>query len=190
MLVIGCLLLYLAIKKGFEPLLLVPIGFGCLLANIPLAGITDEAPPEQEYAIYLNEDFSRDKLVDIVLTKMVVHKGMTQEEAKAAGEKKLDGYAEEFKQSTQSKENKEGKLPFVTGNKGAATSDFQTFLLGKKEIAVAGFNDWNNARCKAIGAKPPSHPYSVTDGFLMMIYKIGLKLQEAKVKGISKACHQ
>lgn len=37
---IGILLLYLAIQKKFEPLLLVPIGFGCLLANIPQAGMT------------------------------------------------------------------------------------------------------------------------------------------------------
>lgn len=35
MILIGLLLLYLAIKKGFEPLLLVPIGFGCILSNIP-----------------------------------------------------------------------------------------------------------------------------------------------------------
>lgn len=35
MIVIGLLLLYLAIVKGFEPLLLVPIGFGGILANIP-----------------------------------------------------------------------------------------------------------------------------------------------------------
>lgn len=35
MLVIACLLLYLGIKKGYEPLLLVPIGFGILLANLP-----------------------------------------------------------------------------------------------------------------------------------------------------------
>ncbi len=39
MIAISCVLLYLAIKKGFEPLLLVPIGFGMLLANIPLGGI-------------------------------------------------------------------------------------------------------------------------------------------------------
>lgn len=38
MIVIGLLLLYLAIVKGFEPLLLVPIGFGGLLANIPGVG--------------------------------------------------------------------------------------------------------------------------------------------------------
>ncbi|MEK9749398.1 MAG: sodium ion-translocating decarboxylase subunit beta, partial [Pseudomonadales bacterium] len=35
MIVIGLLLLYLAIVRGFEPLLLVPIGFGGVLANIP-----------------------------------------------------------------------------------------------------------------------------------------------------------
>jgi oxaloacetate decarboxylase beta subunit len=35
MILIGLMLLYLAIKKGFEPLLLVPIGFGGILSNIP-----------------------------------------------------------------------------------------------------------------------------------------------------------
>ncbi len=39
MLAVGCLLLYLGIKKDYEPLLLVPIGFGALLVNIPLAGM-------------------------------------------------------------------------------------------------------------------------------------------------------
>ncbi len=35
---VGLGLLFLAINKGFEPLLLVPIGFGTVLANIPGAG--------------------------------------------------------------------------------------------------------------------------------------------------------
>ena len=39
MILVGFVLLYLAIKKGFEPLLLIPIGFGCILANIPGAFI-------------------------------------------------------------------------------------------------------------------------------------------------------
>jgi sodium ion-translocating decarboxylase beta subunit len=39
MILIGFLLLYLAIVKNFEPLLLVPIGFGGILANIPGAGM-------------------------------------------------------------------------------------------------------------------------------------------------------
>jgi len=39
---VGCLLLYLGIKKDFEPLLLVPIGFGAILVNIPLTGMMEE----------------------------------------------------------------------------------------------------------------------------------------------------
>ena len=42
MILIGLLILFLGIKKRFEPLLLIPIGFGCLLANTPLAGIAEE----------------------------------------------------------------------------------------------------------------------------------------------------
>src|SRR5665648_647076 len=42
MIVLSCFLLYLAFKKGFEPLLLVPIAFGMLLANLPLAGLMAE----------------------------------------------------------------------------------------------------------------------------------------------------
>ena len=40
MIVVGGLLIYLAISKGFEPLLLIPIGFGGILANIPIAEIS------------------------------------------------------------------------------------------------------------------------------------------------------
>jgi len=39
MIVVGCILIWLAIKKGFEPLLLIPIGFGGILANVPVAAI-------------------------------------------------------------------------------------------------------------------------------------------------------
>ncbi len=42
MIAVGGLLLYLAIKKDVEPLLLVPIGFGAILINIPLAGLMEE----------------------------------------------------------------------------------------------------------------------------------------------------
>ncbi len=39
---IACFLLYLAIRKGFEPLLLVPIAFGMLLVNLPLGGVMEQ----------------------------------------------------------------------------------------------------------------------------------------------------
>ncbi len=41
MIMVGCGLIYLAIAKGFEPLLLLPIGFGGILANVPAAGIAE-----------------------------------------------------------------------------------------------------------------------------------------------------
>jgi len=40
---VGLVLIYLGIARGFEPLLLIPIGFGGVLANIPNAGIADAA---------------------------------------------------------------------------------------------------------------------------------------------------
>ena len=45
MIVVALVLLYLAIGKGFEPLLLLPIAFGCLLANLPLSGILSSPDP-------------------------------------------------------------------------------------------------------------------------------------------------
>lgn len=62
MMAVGLLLLFLAINKKFEPLLLVPIGFGALLVNIPGAGFSDapvydalghlESPGGMLYYIY------------------------------------------------------------------------------------------------------------------------------------------
>ena len=45
MLIIACVFLYLGIKLGYEPYLMVPIAFGMLLVNLPLAGLMD-APTE------------------------------------------------------------------------------------------------------------------------------------------------
>ena len=42
MILIACILLFLAISKGFEPLLLIPIGFGMLLSNLPNSDIFSE----------------------------------------------------------------------------------------------------------------------------------------------------
>jgi sodium ion-translocating decarboxylase beta subunit len=50
MIAVGCLLLFLAISKNFEPLLLLPIGFGAILTNIPVAGLSD--PGGLLYSVY------------------------------------------------------------------------------------------------------------------------------------------
>ncbi|MCQ2982178.1 MAG: sodium ion-translocating decarboxylase subunit beta [Treponemataceae bacterium] len=51
MIAIGFLIVYLAAVKGFEPLLLIPIGFGTILVNIPGAGMGD-APHGMLHIIY------------------------------------------------------------------------------------------------------------------------------------------
>ncbi len=51
MIAIGFLIVYLAVGKGFEPLLLIPIGFGTILVNIPGAGM-GEAPHGMLHIIY------------------------------------------------------------------------------------------------------------------------------------------
>ncbi len=50
MILVGLVLLFLAIRKHFEPLLLIPIGFGGILANIPVAGLAE--PGGLLYLIY------------------------------------------------------------------------------------------------------------------------------------------
>ena len=50
MIVVGLILLYMAIGKGFEPLLLSPIAFGCILANIPKNGF--DAPGVMSVIMY------------------------------------------------------------------------------------------------------------------------------------------
>ncbi len=42
MIAVSCILIYLAIGKKFEPLLLLPIAFGMLLSNLPIAGLMSE----------------------------------------------------------------------------------------------------------------------------------------------------
>ena len=55
MIVVGLVFIYLAVAKGFEPMLLVPIGFGILIGNIPIFGVEHIAggdPQNMEIGIY------------------------------------------------------------------------------------------------------------------------------------------
>ena len=51
MFIVSFILLYLAIKKEFEPLLLLPIAFGMLLRNLPLTGLMEVADPWQSSGV-------------------------------------------------------------------------------------------------------------------------------------------
>jgi len=52
MLVIALVLIYLGIVKEYEPLLLLPIGFGMLLVNLPLTGLMEEATGDQAAGLF------------------------------------------------------------------------------------------------------------------------------------------
>lgn len=73
MLAIGCVLLYLAIKKEYEPLLLLPIAFGMILTNLPGAGLfhtdlwnADFLNPESEYYHSYGHIMAEGGLLDIL----------------------------------------------------------------------------------------------------------------------------
>ncbi len=59
MIAVACVLLFLAIKKQFEPLLLLPIAFGMLLVNLPLGGVMD---PQRNSL----EQFSQEQMVQYI----------------------------------------------------------------------------------------------------------------------------
>ncbi|PKG47220.1 MULTISPECIES: sodium ion-translocating decarboxylase subunit beta [Halomonadaceae] len=96
MIMVGLLLLYLAIYKKFEPLLLVPIGFGGILANIPEAGLAISALDQaievakpavlQQMAAALGA--SLDPLANLDAwresLKMIAHDGVAPDQLRAA----------------------------------------------------------------------------------------------------------
>ncbi len=68
---VGLVLLYLAIAKGFEPLLLIPIGFGGILANIPMPGDVAIAQLSETFAnIPGTEMFRPDMPIGRVFTEV------------------------------------------------------------------------------------------------------------------------
>lgn len=80
MILVCLFLLYLAIRKGFEPLLLVPIGFGGVLANIPEAGLALTAA---ENAIHFHKPEVMVALAEILKVPFEVGQEITAETLKA-----------------------------------------------------------------------------------------------------------
>ncbi len=71
MIVIGLVLIYLAISRDMEPLLLIPIGFGMMLVNLPLGGMMDyemvlkapQAGTVMEVQMQKGDSFDKDELI-------------------------------------------------------------------------------------------------------------------------------
>ena len=112
MIAIACVLLYLAIKKQFEPLLLLPIAFGMLLVNLPLGGIMD---PQRNSL----EAFTTEQLVQYV--------DGTYEEVYPVAEEKVEYTAEMMAQ-------KGYKVETITN---ANDQEVQVMYIGENVYKVA-----------------------------------------------------
>lgn len=73
MMAIGCVLLYLGIAKKFEPLLLVGIGFGILVANLPLHGIVSSGGDGEATGILY---YFRTYLIDTEIIPLLIFLGL------------------------------------------------------------------------------------------------------------------
>ncbi len=87
MIVVGLLLLFLAVKKNFEPLLLVPIGFGGIMANIPEAGLALSAV---ENALHLGGPAVLEQLANILGVSSADPKAVKEAYALASQAKHLE----------------------------------------------------------------------------------------------------
>ena len=112
MIAIACVLLYLAIKKQFEPLLLLPIAFGMLLVNLPLGGVMD---PQRNSL----EAFTTEQLVQYV--------DGTYEEVYPVAEEKVE-------YTSKMMEQKGYKVETITNANG---QEVQVMYIGENVYKVA-----------------------------------------------------
>jgi sodium ion-translocating decarboxylase beta subunit len=167
MVAVGLLLLYLAIKKGFEPLLLIPIGFGCILANIPGAGVADMAPPPVEFAAY------------------AAHPEKAHTEALVAWE--IDTAAWKQKQAKAKTAKAEFKLDapekpeqFNPADEKSVLAAFNAYKARANQAEIA---QWEKDKAAAVAAgtefkdKAPKKfkEYSLLAGFMQLIYQFGVQ---------------
>ena len=140
MIIVGVLLLYLAIRREFEPLLLVPIGFGCILANIPGAGLAYSAIENAlisgnvEFASFVAELLSEapsdeNSLLALLNTDPLLHFSASQAAYKAGYS---DGILFTFYQVTIAS----GIAPLVIFMGVGAMTDFGPLLANPKTLLL------------------------------------------------------
>ena len=140
MIIVGVLLLYLAIRREFEPLLLVPIGFGCILANIPGAGLAYSAIENAlisgnvEFASFVSELSSEtpsdeNSLLVLLNTDPLLHFSASQAAYKAGYS---DGILFTFYQVTIAS----GIAPLVIFMGVGAMTDFGPLLANPKTLLL------------------------------------------------------
>ncbi|MBF8222330.1 sodium ion-translocating decarboxylase subunit beta [Halomonas sp. 328] len=147
MIAIGLLLLYLAIHKKFEPLLLVPIGFGGILANIPEAGLALSAlqhaievgPPAVLQQLAATLGVSLDPAAGVAAWREtlyeVTHDGIAPELVRAASSAAADaGYSNGMLYSFYSVAIASGIAPLLIFMGVGAMTDFGPLLANPRTL--------------------------------------------------------
>ena len=174
MILIGLLLLYLAIVKRFEPLLLVPIGFGGILANIPGAGLAYSALENAVYAAdpLLMENLGRSLGVTDASDILAEYAGASSLQVMAVSHALLDaGFNDGMLYTFYNVAIGSGVAPLVIFMGVGAMTDFGPLLanprtlflgaaaqfgifatvLGAVAMSAAGIMDFTIAEASAIG---------------------------------------
>ncbi|MFK5986008.1 MAG: sodium ion-translocating decarboxylase subunit beta [Pseudomonadota bacterium] len=159
MIVIGLLLLFLAIKKKFEPLLLVPIGFGAILSNIPMAGLSESAAFQAFYKAQMYET--------VVVEKYI--------KSKQFDEKELTGQNINFSILTLETQNSKSKKTAeltrnIRATLGKALEQCEQGKLCKKAFYLVKEDDAG----KAFQLSEIARKNSFADGILYLFYSVGL----------------
>ncbi|MFW3614691.1 sodium ion-translocating decarboxylase subunit beta [Billgrantia antri] len=147
MIVVGLLLLYLAIYKKFEPLLLVPIGFGGILANIPEAGLALSAAEQaahlarpgvlEQLAAVLDVDLAAGASVDTWrhTISAALHGDITPQAYRAASDVAMDaGYVNGMLYQFYSVAIASGIAPLVIFMGVGAMTDFGPLLANPRTL--------------------------------------------------------
>ena len=113
---IACFLIYLAIRKRFEPLLLLPIAFGMLLVNLPLAGVMD---PQQnslvpftsaELSAYVDGDYDQNYPVYLTYANVQADSEYLETKTNAKGQEVVVYHAGDDEYLVESVENGVAKV--------------------------------------------------------------------------------
>ncbi len=155
MLLIGLLLLFLAIKKNFEPLLLVPIGFGAILSNLPMAGLAESAS-FQAFNRAMNYEYQ-------ILEKY------------SASIKKNTTKVLNFESlSLEAQNSKSNKTAQLTRELRSVLGDALHLCTQQRLCKKAYYQAKENDVAKAFELSEIAHKYSFSDGILYLFYAIGL----------------
>ncbi|MDN7131028.1 sodium ion-translocating decarboxylase subunit beta [Halomonas sp. MC140] len=147
MILVGLLLLYLAIYKKFEPLLLVPIGFGGILANIPEAGLAlsaldqaiDVAKPVvlQQIATALGATLDPASGLEAwrEMLKVIAHDGVAPDQLRAARDIAMSvGYSDGMLYSFYKVAIGSGIAPLIIFMGVGAMTDFGPLLANPRTL--------------------------------------------------------